>query len=266
MTAIIPASAWRHQRAAASEARTAIPERRGRCRVMLAMLGFFVLYGVLAARLVLLGVGAHGDEEDRAKLHPLRLAGSPRHYRPQRRDARDRHPHRRALRRAALCDRSRRGDGAPRHCPSRPRPRSAAAASLHRCQVRLYQARDHAAPAAGDPQARHSRHRLPRREPSLLPGRRGGRARARHGQHRQSRDRRDRKVHRRCVPERPAGCRLRDRRRARAGPALARPPRPARRARRAGAGDGSLRRRRRDRHRARREYRRGARHELGAGL
>ena len=29
-----------------------------------------LLYGVLAARLVLLGIGAHGEEEDGAKLHP----------------------------------------------------------------------------------------------------------------------------------------------------------------------------------------------------
>ena len=67
MTAIIPASVWRHQRAA--EVKPAgDPERRGRSRVMLAMLGFFVLYGVLAGRLVLLGIGAHGDEEDRGSF------------------------------------------------------------------------------------------------------------------------------------------------------------------------------------------------------
>ena len=54
--------------------------------------------------------------------------------------------------------------------------------------------------------------------------------------------------------------------RAGAGAAVARPARPARRARRAGAGDGALPGDRRDRHRARREHRRGARHELAAGL
>ncbi len=63
MTAIISSSTWRHQRAM-DVARHGDPERRGRLRVVLAMLGFGLLYGALAVRLVLLGVGAHGVEED----------------------------------------------------------------------------------------------------------------------------------------------------------------------------------------------------------
>ena len=191
------------------------------------------------SRLVLLGVGAHGDGGRRGELHPAGLAGAARHRRPQRRDAGDRHQDRVALRRAALRHRSGRGDRAARLRASRPRPRPAAAAALHRREVRLHQARDHAAPAAGDPQARHSRHRLPRREPPLLSGRPDRLACARHRQHRQPGHRRHREIHRRRVPERPARGGLRHRQRAGAGEAVDRSPRPARRARRARAGDGS---------------------------
>ena len=67
MTAIIPATAWRHQRAAQVETK-GDPERSCRLRVALAMLGFGALYGVLAVRLVLLGVGAHGVEDDGASF------------------------------------------------------------------------------------------------------------------------------------------------------------------------------------------------------
>jgi cell division protein FtsI (penicillin-binding protein 3) len=63
MTAIIPASVWRHQRAE-KVATKGDPDRIGRLRVMLAMLGFAGLYGVLAVRLMLLGIGAHGSHED----------------------------------------------------------------------------------------------------------------------------------------------------------------------------------------------------------
>src|SRR3954463_8141783 len=63
MTAIIPASAWRHQRATAVET-TGDPERKGRIRVVLAMLGFGILYGVLATRLVLLGVAPRDLDDD----------------------------------------------------------------------------------------------------------------------------------------------------------------------------------------------------------
>ena len=130
MTAIIPASVWRHQRAA--EVKPAgDPERRGRSRVMLAMLGFFVLYGVLAGRLVLLGIGAHGDEEDRGSF--IRSASQARP------DIIDRNGETLAtdIRTAALF-------AEPRYvidpdeatellviCPSGSRPRSAEAASLH---------------------------------------------------------------------------------------------------------------------------------------
>src|SRR6185503_21187965 len=63
MTAIIPASVWRHQRAEKVVTK-GDPDRIGRLRVMLAMLGFAGLYGVLAVRLMLLGIGAHGSHED----------------------------------------------------------------------------------------------------------------------------------------------------------------------------------------------------------
>jgi len=57
MTAAFPASSWRHQRAATAPVK-GDPERRGRWRVAFAMLGFAVLYSVLGARLVVLGMGA----------------------------------------------------------------------------------------------------------------------------------------------------------------------------------------------------------------
>ena len=88
-----------------------------------------LLYGVLAAAARRCSAyPAHGDEDDGATLHPRRLAGAARHRRPQRRDARDRHPDGLALRRAALRDRPGRGDGAARLGASRSRPRPAAAA------------------------------------------------------------------------------------------------------------------------------------------
>lgn len=57
------ASDWRHQRAAPA-AETRDPERRGKLRVVLAMLGFGLLYSALAARLVFLGVGADEATDD----------------------------------------------------------------------------------------------------------------------------------------------------------------------------------------------------------
>jgi cell division protein FtsI (penicillin-binding protein 3) len=65
MTVSVAASNWRHQRAV-STASAVDPERRGRFRVVLAMLGFAVLYATLAGRLVVLGVSSHGFEEDSA--------------------------------------------------------------------------------------------------------------------------------------------------------------------------------------------------------
>jgi cell division protein FtsI (penicillin-binding protein 3) len=64
------ASTWRHQRAAtaATAAPTRDPERRGRRRVMLAMLGFALLYSALAAKLVLLGIGGTDATEDGASF------------------------------------------------------------------------------------------------------------------------------------------------------------------------------------------------------
>jgi cell division protein FtsI (penicillin-binding protein 3) len=58
------ASTWRHQRAAAPVEGKRDPERRSRIRVVLAMLGFALLYSALAARLVLLGVGGKEEGDD----------------------------------------------------------------------------------------------------------------------------------------------------------------------------------------------------------
>ena len=52
-----PASAWRHARAKSATGRSD-SDRRGRIRVALAMAGFGLLFGMLATRLVLLGVSA----------------------------------------------------------------------------------------------------------------------------------------------------------------------------------------------------------------
>jgi cell division protein FtsI (penicillin-binding protein 3) len=67
MTVSVPTSAWRHQRAVA-----AVPsrdlERSGRARVIFEMLGFAVLYAVLAARLVVLGTTGPAAEDDGVTL------------------------------------------------------------------------------------------------------------------------------------------------------------------------------------------------------
>jgi cell division protein FtsI (penicillin-binding protein 3) len=63
MTATSHGSTWRHARHA-NPAEDGEQERRGRVRLALAMAGFGLLYGALAVRLVLLGVAAHGAEQD----------------------------------------------------------------------------------------------------------------------------------------------------------------------------------------------------------
>lgn len=67
MNAMAPATIWRHQRASAAAPPKDL-ERRGRIRVVLAMLGFGLLYTALAARLVVLGVNTDGKEDDSATL------------------------------------------------------------------------------------------------------------------------------------------------------------------------------------------------------
>ena len=67
MTVSVPASAWRHQRAVAT-APSRDSERGGRARVVFAMLGFAVLYAVLAARLVVLGASGVSEEDEGATL------------------------------------------------------------------------------------------------------------------------------------------------------------------------------------------------------
>jgi cell division protein FtsI (penicillin-binding protein 3) len=68
MTATASVSTWRHLRVPGIVARETNLERRGRVRVGLAMVGFGLLYSVLAVRLVLLGVDAHGKAEDGASF------------------------------------------------------------------------------------------------------------------------------------------------------------------------------------------------------
>ena len=72
MTIRPPASAWRHARPAAD----ADGGRRGRWRVAFAMAGFGVLYAVLAARLVMLGM-ATGDDVQ-ASARPAQGGGQAR--------------------------------------------------------------------------------------------------------------------------------------------------------------------------------------------
>jgi cell division protein FtsI (penicillin-binding protein 3) len=62
-TATFPASTWRHARLNGAASQQGDIDRRGRWRVGLAMAGFGILYGVLALRLVLLGVNAPADTE-----------------------------------------------------------------------------------------------------------------------------------------------------------------------------------------------------------
>jgi cell division protein FtsI (penicillin-binding protein 3) len=61
VTATFPASTWRHARLSEAESQRGDIERRGRWRVGLAMACFGLLYGVLALRLILLGVNAPAD-------------------------------------------------------------------------------------------------------------------------------------------------------------------------------------------------------------
>ena len=99
---------------------------------------------------------------------PHRLAGrgrdrAARHPRPQRRDPRDRREGALAVRRAAQDHRRRRGESScsPPCCPIST-PTELRERLVLQARLRLAQARDHAEAAAGNPPARHSRHRLPR--------------------------------------------------------------------------------------------------------
>ena len=95
------------------------------------------------------------------------------------------------------------------------------------------QARDHAAPAAGGASPRHSRHRLPDREQARLSQRQRGLAPHRPRQRRQSGHRRHGEMGRQPRPRRSPPRRIRHRPRAEADRARRRPARPARHARRA---------------------------------
>jgi len=64
VTALSPASTWRHARLLEPAGRRGDQERRGRLRVALAMAGFGLLYAIIGARLVVLGVTADFDGGD----------------------------------------------------------------------------------------------------------------------------------------------------------------------------------------------------------
>jgi cell division protein FtsI (penicillin-binding protein 3) len=64
VTALSPASTWRHARLLEPAGRHGDQERRGRLRVVLAMAGFGLLYAIVGARLVILGVTADFDGSD----------------------------------------------------------------------------------------------------------------------------------------------------------------------------------------------------------
>ena len=145
--------------------------------------------------------GSGADAERGARHRP------PGPRRPQRRDPRHRHQDGLALRRAAQHPRSRRGDRADHQRPARPRRGSGSARSSPSDAGFVWLKREITPDAAGaDPRARHSRRRLPAREPALLSGRPDRRPHRRPRQHRQPGHRRHREICRRplaraiCTP------------------------------------------------------------------
>ena len=71
MSAAVAMPTWRHTRVTASTKPRVDPQRRGRARVVMAMAGFALLYGVLGVRLALLGVEASGQA---AECSPISTA------------------------------------------------------------------------------------------------------------------------------------------------------------------------------------------------
>ena len=106
--------------------------------------------------------------------------------------------------------------------------------------LRLAEARNHAAAAAGNPPPRHSRHRLPAREQARLSDRRRSRASDRPGQYRQPGHRRDGEMARHQRSCRSASRRLCHRPAAAAGGIVGRSARRARAARRTAQGQGKI--------------------------
>ena len=143
-------------------------EAKARARLGLAIVAFVCIYAVIALRLVHVR-----DRERRARRPPQRRPDIVATARPDildrnGEDARDRRADAVAVRRAAQAHRRRRGGGTADRRPARPqRQRNARAAVLEE-RLRLAEARNHAKAAAGDSPARHSRHRLPRREQARL--------------------------------------------------------------------------------------------------
>lgn len=68
MSAAGSAPTWRHARIARSAAETDDRERQGRLRVVVAMIGFCVLYAAIGARLVFVGVTADAHSNDAASF------------------------------------------------------------------------------------------------------------------------------------------------------------------------------------------------------
>ena len=143
---------------------------------------------------------------------------APRPRRPQRRDPRDRSQGPLAVRRAAADHRSRRGARASDRRDARPRHRGNAPAARLQARLRVAQARDHAAPAAGGASPRHSRRiGFLNENKRVYPERQRGLAPDRPRQRRQSGHRRHGEVGRHPRPRRPPSRRLRHRPRAEAG-------------------------------------------------
>ena len=158
---------------------------------------FFGIYGVIGGRLVYLGLqdpeasGPPGDAGDRL---------APRHRRPQRRSAGDRHQDVVAVRRAAPHRRCRRGDRETGDGAARSRLRADLPQAEERHRLRLAEAPIVAEAAERHHEARHSRHRLSHREAPLLSRRVDGVAHCRPHQYRQPGHCRHGKIHRRAGP------------------------------------------------------------------
>ena len=155
---------------------------------------FFGIYGVIAGRLVYLGMQ---DPEDSGPPGNARDRVAPRHRRPQRRGAGDRHQDVVAVCRAAPHRRRRRGDREAVDRAARSRRRADLPQAEERHRLRLAEAPTVAEAAERHHEARHSRHRLPHREAPLLSRRRDRVAHRRPDQHRQPGHCRHGEIHRR---------------------------------------------------------------------
>ncbi len=198
-----------------------------------------------------------------AGRHRDRAAG---YHRPQRRDPRHRRQGAEPVRRAAPHHRQGRGDRASHRDLAGSRHRRSARPAVVEERLRLAEARNHAAAAAGNSPPRHSRHRLPAREQARLSHRQRSRASDRPGQYRQPGHRRHGEMARHQRSCRPASRRLRHRPAAAAGRIVGRSARRARAARRTAQGQGKIPRQGGFRPRLQRQDRRDRGDGVGAGF